>query len=141
MNKERILELASILRGNQLPAIKGHCAHFDMRSYFFVPYDYSREEPDWCGTRACLAGLTIIRWAPERLIIDEEGEVAIKSEDGQRSVDFFELARDILEINADQADDLFVPDWLDHAGVVTRDNEHAATVLERLARTGRVNWD
>ena len=148
MNKERILKLASMLRHDALPKIKGKCVHFNMDAFFEIDQNVVRDkaglfqkyEVNWCGTEACLAGLTVLNWKPSVLHINTQtGDFITDDVETQ--------AARILGIDYDVAQQLFVPKWLYHAEeygfpeTTNTDKLRAAAVLERLAKTGKVDWE
>lgn len=129
MNKKRILKLADALEAKTTP-VKG----FNMGDWFvwgkgllrqYAHYFEEVREHAQCGTRACLAGHTITMFP--RIEVDPDCKYVDAA------------AAEILGLNEDQRDALFMPD--DGAGwIKLYSRARAVKTLRHLAETGEVKW-
>lgn len=127
MNKERILELAKDLRASAFPTFAGDPIQFDMRHYFMQ---------DECGTRCCIAGMAVFKYAHPETFRDIVIRNRYESE-GAR----------LLGLDMDQTSLLFAPyKGGGHWGnsllpEINTDRYWAARCLEKFAETGIIDWE
>lgn len=141
MNAENILKVADAIEAaittkTGLNGVLG----FNMASFVNTEPTGYKDHVDNCGTTACIAG-----WAyaiktqatPEAMkdIISAEGRVGSGSYNKIPNT-----ARDFLDLDQDQADDLFMSDY---APIELYDikPQTAVRVLRHLAATGEVDWN
>lgn len=134
MNKERLLELAAVLRSEdrRRAALDGEMAEFDMRYEFRSGPEIASAHG--CGTIMCIAGFAAAMFDPEGLsqsLTRYGGGVVYGS---QRVA---EVARIALNLERRQSQALFYPDSEDAYGFSA---EMAAGVIERFVETGVVHW-
>ena len=104
MNIDRLEILAQHLEQPESPY------HFDLATWLKLR---GNEDNDWCGTVCCIAGLTVLLFSYP----DDDGEPIRQP------------AQDLLNLNREQADNLFVPDVLSYKHLTRAD---AARAVRRL---------
>lgn len=128
MNKEKIRKLAELIR----PLEKGTGMGFFCMGAYVHLLSEEEEEKITCVAPACMAG-----WA-----LEMEGINLIKFV--QEGLDVHKKAQEILELDTEEAIDLFTPDestlGVDESLPYTATGAQAARVLEHFANTGEVDW-
>lgn len=125
MNKQAINTLATLLEDIPMSCNMG----FNMGDYHTVTeYVAETHVPHECGTVACIAGWSAL-W--QRM----DGKGLLKQARQGVGGDEHSVAEEILGLDGDQADDLFLSDT---GSNITP--KMAAKVLRNLADTGQVDW-
>ncbi len=125
MNKDRVLELAEMLRAQRFP---GRITMLDMRQWYRESWRYTDMnaeldgEANLCGTSACAAGIVVAKWgwhSQEHL--------------STGALDWFREAQALLGLGYVDAVKLFLI-------ATTATADQVAETLERFAETGEVVW-
>jgi hypothetical protein len=137
MNKERLLEVAAVLRSGEYSraSFDGQVPGFDM-SYEFCRID-RLQQTHGCGTVMCIAGFAAAMYDPDGL---EAG--LVRSDSGLRrglygTSGVSHIAGKALDLTGEEAEALFYPA---NPAFYAATAEMAAGVLEHFAETGVVLW-
>jgi hypothetical protein len=130
MNKERILLLADMIENSTPPTSKPNLG-FNMATYFDTSVGYSRHDDQFegCGTVGCIAGWACFAFDPDQ---------AHAHAGGEDRTHFFNIAREHLDLDAEQAENLFKPRM--EASYDDLTPSQAAQVMRQLVETGRADW-